>query len=192
MVSNGSGLQGNVQGNVALTPFMEAIVVSRMEIKNIYPDKYHFLIRRRMFKTSLTNTHRSSVIFFSEQTEDHTLSSYTYCWFNRDMLTHFKYWDKSNLIEWCLRICTILSAASIHIAKISLYFISMYFISNMVLVNIILNVSYIYISLFLSFFNVILHVCFMYHYLVPFFICIYVYLFIYLFIESRGLATWWC
>ena len=45
---------------------------------------------------------------------------------------------------------------------------------------------------FYHFFNVLLHVCFMYHNFVPLFICIYVYLFIYLFIESRGLATWWC
>ena len=52
---------------------------------------------------------------------------------------------------------------------------------------------YIYIQLFLSFFfNVLLHVCFMYHYFVPLFICIYAYLFIYIFIESRWLVTWWC
>ena len=38
-------------------------------------------------------------------------------------------------------------------------------------------------------FDVLLPVCFMYHYLVPLFISIYVYLFIYLFIKSRGLAT---
>ena len=50
----------------------------------------------------------------------------------------------------------------------------------------------IYIYHFFTFFNVLVHVCFMYHYLVPLFICIYVYLLIYLFIESRGLATWWC
>ena len=47
------------------------------------------------------------------------------------------------------------------------------------------------ISLSLSFFNVLLHGCFMYHYLVPLFTCIYVYSFIYLFIESQGLATLW-
>ena len=40
--------------------------------------------------------------------------------------------------------------------------------------------------------NVLLPVCFMYHYFVPLFIFTYVYLFIYLFIESRGLATFWC
>ena len=51
---------------------------------------------------------------------------------------------------------------------------------------------YIYIIVFYHFFNVLLHVRFKYHYLVPLFKCIYVYLFIYLFIESRGLATWWC
>ena len=38
-------------------------------------------------------------------------------------------------------------------------------------------------------FNVLLLVCFMYHYLVSLFICICVYSFIYISIESRGLAT---
>ena len=40
---------------------------------------------------------------------------------------------------------------------------------------------YIYISLSLSFFNVLLHVCFMYHYLVPLFICIYIYICIFIY-----------
>ena len=43
--------------------------------------------------------------------------------------------------------------------------------------------------------NVLLYVCFMYHYFVPciyMYLYVYVFLFIYLFIESRGLATWWC
>ena len=60
--------------------------------------------------------------------------------------------------------------------------------------NIILNVSYIYISFSLSFFTKCTVICMFYVSLfcamyIYVFICIYVYLFIYLFIESRGLAT---
>ena len=52
--------------------------------------------------------------------------------------------------------------------------------------------TYTYHCLYHFSLNVLLYVCFMYHYFVPciyiyVFICIYVYLFIYLFIESRGL-----
>ena len=59
--------------------------------------------------------------------------------------------------------------------------ISMYFISNIVLMNIILNVSYIYISLFLSYFFSM----YFYMYVLCIIIschCLYVYMYIYLLI----------